>query len=74
MAVEPITVSVDRDVAIAYRSASEDERRKLDLLVSMHLQEATRSGESLQEVALEISEKAQRRGLTPEVLRCILNE
>ena len=74
MSVEPITVSVERDVAIAYRSASEDERHKLDLLVSLRLQEATRSSESLQEVAREISENAQRRGLTPELLRCILDE
>ncbi len=32
---EQITVSVDSDVANIYRPASDDERRKLDLLVNL---------------------------------------
>lgn len=32
---DQITVSVDRDVADAYRSVSEEDRRKLDLLVNL---------------------------------------
>lgn len=74
MGVEQITISVDHDVAEAYRCASESERRQLDLLVSMRLREATASVGSLQEVAREISEKSQDRGLTPDILRGILDE
>jgi hypothetical protein len=74
MAVEQITVSVDSDVATVYRAATESERQKLDLLVSLHLREVTRSRQSLKEIAAEISQKAQQRGLTPEILKNILDE
>ena len=69
---EHITVSVDSDVAARYRSASNPERRKLDLLVNLCLRDATASGKSLKDTMLEISSKAQRRGLTPEILQSIL--
>ena len=69
---EQITVSVDSDVAKLYRSVSDNERRKLDLLVNLCLREATESGKSLRDTMLEISRNAQRRGLTPEILQSIL--
>ncbi len=69
-----ITVSVDSDVAKAYRSASESERRKLDLLINLRLHEAIKPGKSLREIMSEISRNAQRRGLTPEILQSILGE
>ena len=71
---EQITVSVDSDVANLYRSASNNERRKLDLLVNLRLRDATESGKSLRETMLEISRNAQRRGLTPDILQSILDE
>ena len=69
---EQITVSVDPDVAKLYRSASDNERRKLDLLVNLRLRDATESGKSLRDTMLEVSRNAQRRGLTPEILQSIL--
>ncbi len=69
---EQITVSVDPDVAERYRSASGEERRKLDLLINLRLRTATKSGKSLRDVMREISRNAQRRGLTPEILQSIL--
>lgn len=69
---DQITVSVDPDLAAVYRSASEDERRKLDLLINLRLREATESRTSLRDVMAEISRDAQRRGLTPEVLQSVL--
>ena len=69
-----ITVSVDSDVAKAYRSASDSERRKLDLLISLRLREVIKSEKSLREIMSEISRNAQRRGLTPEILQSILDE
>jgi hypothetical protein len=74
MLLEPITVNVDPEVATVYRSASQVERQKLDLLVSLRLREATRSKQSLKEIAAEISRSAQQRGLTPEILKGILDE
>ena len=47
-------------------------RRKLDLLVNLWLRDATESVKSLQDTMLQISRNAQRRGLTPEILRSIL--
>ena len=71
---EQITVSVDADVANAYRTASEDDRRKLDLLVNLRLRDATRPAASLKDVMREVSQSARQRGLTPEVLQSLLDE
>ena len=71
---DQITVAVDPEVAEVYRSASDGERRKLDLLVNLRLREATESGRSLHAIMREISRDAQRRGLTPEILQSILDE
>ena len=67
-------MSVDSDVADLYRSASDNDRRKLDLLVNLRLRDATESGKSLRDTMLEISRNTQRRGLTPEMLQSILDE
>jgi len=74
MNAEPITIQVDPVAALAYRSVSEDERGKLDLLLSLRLREVTRPGASLEDVMDEISRNAQERGLTPDILRDILDE
>ena len=71
---DQITVSVDNDVANSYRSASISDRRKLDVLVNLRLREATESRRSLREVMREVSRNAQRRGLTPSVLKSILDD
>jgi len=71
---DQITISVDPVVANAYRLASSEDRRKLDLLVNLRLHDATRSKTSLKEVMLEISQNAQQRGLTPKILKTILDE
>ena len=71
---EEITLPVDSEVARAYNSASPQDRRKLELLVNLSLREATSNKRSLQEIMLEISENAQARGLTPEILQSILEE
>ena len=71
---EQITVSVDSDVANRYRSASNKERRKLDLLINLRLRDVTESGKSLRDTMLEISRNVQQRGLTPEILQSILDE
>ena len=69
-----ITVSVEPDVADIYHSASDGDRRKLDLLINLRLREATESGRSLHTILLEISRDAQRRGLTLEILQSILDD
>ena len=71
---EQITVSVDPDVAEIYRSASAETRRKLDVLVNLRLRDAALSRRPLPEVTREVSRNTRRRGLTPDVLRSILDE
>lgn len=71
---DQITVSVDPEVANAYRLASESDRRKLDLIVNLRLRDATQSNRTLQDVMLELSQNAQERGLTPEILQSMLDE
>ena len=74
MKTDEITVRVDAEAAEAYRAASEQDRRKLEVLISLRLREATRGGGSLKELMREISQKAQERGLTGEALDSILHE
>jgi hypothetical protein len=74
MQTEEITIRVDPQAARAYRAASEEDRRKLDLLLSLRLHDALRPNGSLKELMRDISRKAQERGLTPAILESILNE
>ena len=73
MATDQITIRVDPEAANVYRSASEEERRKLDVLLSLKLLDAGRSQASLPELMQEISRRAQERGLTPEILEELLS-
>ena len=74
MATEEITIRVNSKAAEAYRAAPDDDRRKLDLLLSLRLQDALEPGGSLKDLMRDISRQAQERGLTPEVLESILRE
>jgi len=66
--MQTISVQVTPEAARAYRKASAAERKKMELLLSVRLLEASRSRKSLETVMHEISRSAQERGLTPEIL------
>jgi hypothetical protein len=70
---EEITIRVDSEAARAYRAASKDEQRKLDLLLCLRLHDALRPSASLSELMEDIGRKAQERGLTPEILESLLH-
>jgi hypothetical protein len=74
MPVEEITIRVAPDAARAYRAATEEQRRKLDLLMSLKLREVTGSHQSLRAIMDEIGREAQARGLTAETVEEILSE
>ncbi len=74
METEKITIRVTPEAARIYQSASEQERRKLDALLSLHLSEVALPSRPLKELMREASEEAQTRGLTPEILKAILDE
>jgi hypothetical protein len=74
MQTEEITIRVDADLATAYLAASDEQRRKFDLLLSLRLRDATHPRRSLKDTAREIGRKARARGLTPEILESILKD
>ena len=71
---DTITIAVDPDLADAYRAASDQDRRKLDLLLNLRLRDVTRTDESLHDVMAEITQNARARGLTPELLEELLRD
>lgn len=73
-ATEPITINVDPEAARIFKNASPEQRRKLEVLISLQLRSSSQQPErSLTEVMDEIGRKAQERGLTPQILDVILN-
>ena len=75
MATETTSIQVGYDLASAYNSASQEDQRRLQLLMRLWLKEfSTQPGPSLSEVMDMISDRAQARGLTPEILESILNK
>lgn len=74
MQTKTIAIRVNAEVAKIFEAASEEQRRKLEALLSLKLSDATRCKRPLEEVMSEISQNAQARGLTPEILDSILFE
>ena len=74
MASRAITIRVDPEAAQAYEAASAEEKRKLDVLLSLKLTEVTREERTLEQVMQDISHNAQARGLTPEILQTLLSK
>src|SRR5215213_7242889 len=74
METREITIRVDADAAKAYTAASPEVREKVDLLLSLRLSQVTGPLAPLEQVMREISEAAQKRGLTEERLSEILRE
>ncbi|HTW22579.1 MAG TPA: hypothetical protein VMD78_03215 [Candidatus Baltobacteraceae bacterium] len=73
MANPTITIPLDPETARAYDSATPEEKRKMQALLSLWLRElAAHEGPSLQEVLDEVGRKAKARGLTPEILDSLL--
>jgi len=71
---EKITIEVIPEVAKAFRSASESERKKMELLLNLRLLEVTRSRKPLEQVMREIARSARERGLTEDILDDLLQD
>lgn len=74
MDTREITIRVDAEAAKVYAAASEEERGKIDLLLSLRLSEVTGPTESLERVMWETSRAARSRGLTEKKLDELLRE
>ncbi|WP_293333073.1 hypothetical protein [Microcoleus sp. CAWBG58] len=72
MQTKTIAIRVNAEVARIFEAASEEQRRKLEALLSLKLSDITRNKRPLEEIMSEISQNAQARGLTPEILDSIL--
>jgi hypothetical protein len=75
MATTTITIQVEPEVAKAFAAASAEEQRKMQLLLSLRLQDLTTpQGKPLQTIMDEIGARAAARGLTPEILESLLRD
>ena len=73
METTPITIAVDSDAARIYAAATPAEQWKMQVLLSLRLQDITAEpSRPLREVIDEMSRRAAERGLTPEILESIL--
>jgi hypothetical protein len=73
MVMQEITIRVAPDAAAVYLAASEQDRLKLDALLSLRLSEAALQSRPLREVIEEASREARANGLTPDILQGILD-
>jgi hypothetical protein len=75
MGTTTITIQVETKAAKAFAAASPEDQRKMQLLLSLRLQDLTAPQEqSLQAVMDEIGAIAEARGLTPEILDSLLHD
>ncbi|MDJ0728722.1 MAG: hypothetical protein QNJ33_01900 [Crocosphaera sp.] len=73
-----IQIKVPLDVAKTYWNATEEERIKIEAKIAFYLKSSTLSRQELLNQLYKtidtIGQKAQERGLTPEILESLLNE
>ncbi len=74
METKTIQIRVNSEVARMFETASEERRRQLEALISLKLSDVVRNRGTLEEVMSEMSQKAQARGLTPEILESLLHD
>ncbi|MBE9145654.1 hypothetical protein [Planktothrix mougeotii] len=66
-----IILQVDEEIKAVFEQANPEIQKQLSHIIQLFLREKLYS-KTLTEVMAEISDKAQQRGLTPEILQDIL--
>ncbi len=74
MPTQTITIHVSPEAARIYKAATAERQRKIEALLSLKLTEVAQITRPLEDIMSEMSQKAQERGLTPEILETLLNE
>lgn len=74
METKTIRIRVSAEAAERFEAASEDDRRKIEALLSLQLGDLTQPQRSLEEIMNSMSNYAQSQGLTPEILESILSD
>ncbi|NEP44460.1 MAG: hypothetical protein F6K35_36690 [Okeania sp. SIO2H7] len=68
-----ITIEVDENIKTAFEAATAETRQQLNAIIQLFFRENLHE-KTLTEVLAEIGDRAQQRGLTPEILQEILAE
>lgn len=74
METKEITIRVTPEAARVYQSASVQEQKKLNVILSLQLTGLNKPLRPIEDIMREASEEAQARGLTPKILKEILDE
>ncbi len=75
MAMTTITIPIDSELARIYNTASVEDKRKFQALLAVWLRAIATSGQlDLESLMDTISDRAQARGLTPEILESLLGD
>ena len=74
METKTIQIRVSAEVAERFESASKEEQRKIEALLSLQIGDLTQPKRSLEEVMDSMGQYAQAQGLTPEILESILSD
>ena len=69
-----VNMQLDMEAARIYQQATTAEKQKMQVLMSLWLREFGKPTKSLRTVMDEISDNAEARGLTPDILDSLLNE
>jgi len=75
MSTESISINVDAGAARSFAAAPPEDRRKVELLLSLRLRELVQGPvRPLKEIMDQIGSEAEAKGLTPEELETLLGE
>ncbi|WP_013325079.1 hypothetical protein [Gloeothece verrucosa] len=66
-----ITIEVDEEIKTAFEGATPETQQQLSSIIQLFFRKNLQT-KTLTEVMAEISDRAQKRGLTPEILQNIL--
>jgi hypothetical protein len=70
-----ISIEVSPETAEAHQSASLEEKERIRILIDLLMKKPSEDDlEFLRKLMDEISDEAEARGLTPEILESLLNE
>ena len=71
--MKTILIAVEPEIQVAFEQANDEDRQALGALISSFFKDRLAS-KNLVEVMREIGDRAEKRGLTPEILNELLND
>ncbi|MCA9962635.1 MAG: hypothetical protein KC423_00270 [Anaerolineales bacterium] len=74
MTLATLEIQLEEDVVQLYKTASSEQKGKMQLLINLWLREFDPMAHSLSQVMDEISDNAAARGMTTELLESLLND